>query len=62
MHSEKHTFSCHRYRKQNVTITEYYDIINNQQVFKYATCSLRDSSPKYQCDGMEEDDIPCPNL
>lgn len=60
MKAEKHTFSCSRYAKHLTTITDYYELSNGKPVWKYSTCSLKDSSPKFRCNGMENDIDECP--
>lgn len=62
MKTEKHTFPCYRYGKHETTITEFYEIIDGQNVWKYSTCSLKDSSSKFRCNGMESSADECPYL
>lgn len=62
MKTEKHSFACHRYKKHLTTITDYYEVENGDLVWKYSTCSLKDSSEKFRCNGMESPTDECPYL
>lgn len=60
MNYEKSTHTCRKFRI-NTIITDGYEIIDGKKKYLTANCSLMDShNSKYKCDGMEEDDIPCP--
>lgn len=58
MIQENHYFKCPRYRI-NTTITDIYEIVENQKIYKYSSCSLQNTSSKYKCNGMEASDMPC---
>lgn len=62
MKTEKHTLPCYRFGKHETTITDFYETLNGQNIWHHATCSLKDSSTKFRCNGMESSAVECPYL
>lgn len=59
MEKESYDYSCPRYKGQITKITEYYRLINGKRTCVNITCSLQNSSPRYRCNGMEDDANKC---